>query len=98
MLHHSDKGRQYDGLRMETSWKSLNNKEGILSVLHQMNELLSDINQCTTVQILANYFKSMYDISAAFVQEMSGDNNEIFNQLNSIIMPTIIYPSRDSTS
>jgi len=97
MLHHSNKGRQYDGLRMETSWESLNNKEGILSVLHQMDGLLSDIHQCTTIKVLANYFKSMYDISAAFVQELTDDNNEAFNQLSSIIMPTVAeYGSRIS--
>lgn len=97
MLHHSDKGRQYDGLRMETSWESLNNKVGVLSVLSQMNALLSDINQCTTIQSLANYFKSMYDISAAFVQELADDHNEAFDQLNSIIMPTAAeYGSRIS--
>lgn len=97
MLHHSDKGRQYDGLRMETSWGSLNNKVGVLSVLSQMNGLLADINQCTTIQSLANYFKSMYDISAAFVQELAGDHNEAFDQLNSIIMPTVAeYGSRIS--
>lgn len=97
MLHHSNKGRQYDGLRMETSWEHLNNKEGILSVLHQMDRLLSDIHQCTSIQVLANYFKSMYDISAAFVQELTGEQNEAFNQLNAIIMPTVAeYGSRIS--
>ncbi|MGC1183019.1 hypothetical protein [Legionella sp.] len=97
MLHHSDKGRQYDGIRMETSWETLNNKVGVLSVLCQMNELLSDINQCTTIQSLTNYFKSMYDISAAFVQELAGEHNEFFNQLISIIMPTVAeYGSRIS--
>ena len=97
MLHHSDKCRQYDGLRMETSWESLNNKEGVLSVLQQMNGLLSDINQCTTIQSLANYFKSMYDLSAAFVDELSGESNERVKQLHSIIMPTAAeYGSRIS--
>lgn len=97
MLHHSNKGRQYDGLRMETAWEDLNNKEGILSVLHQMDGLLSDIHQCTTIQVLANYFKSIYDISAAFVQKLTDDNNEAFNQLSSIIMPTVAeYGSRIS--
>jgi len=97
MLHYSAKGRQYDGLRMETSWESLNNREGVLSVLYQMNGLLSDINQCTTIQVLANYFKTIYDLSAAFVQELSVDNNETFNQLHSIVMPTSAeYGSRIS--
>ena len=88
MLHHSNKGRQYDGLKMESSWESLNNKEGALSVLSQMRELLSDITKCNTIHSLANYFKSMYDISAAFVQNLSEGENENFNQLTSIIMPT----------
>lgn len=34
MLHHADKGRQYDGLRMETRWENLYTKKGILSVLY----------------------------------------------------------------
>lgn len=93
MLQHSYKGRQFDGLRMTTSWESLNNKEGALSLLHEMNGLLADINQCTTLKRLANYLKVMYDISAAFVQEMSGD--AVFDLLKLIIMPTAAeYESR----
>lgn len=88
MLHHTNKGRQYDGFRMEASWEKFNNKEGVLSILKQMNELLSDFNRCTTIQVLSKYFKSMYEISFIFVKKLPSDNHEILNQLYTIILPT----------
>lgn len=88
ILHQSSKGRQYDGMRMGSAAENMNSREGFLSLLHQMRDLLNDISQCTTIQLLTNYFKAMYDLASIFVHQSSDHNDEIFIQLKSIIMPS----------